>query len=288
MVAIELMKSQVERLKTGGRPNVEDWNLDRLRTGGTKPFAELAGLVRCSGYKHAPAGKWQRTHCACSALGLKQRSRTGVKEHFRNQPPKRGRITVSAPRNVVNAYGLTRLGRRHHSKDLIGWPYAAFQQRLPAMDADRYLATAAQCGQGCALRCHGKTRRGMVKEGNCVDGGLVALAGFNAQRSLAGRGTKIRGVEFLAHPIGLAQPLKSRGGEQDGFHLSFGELAQPRVHIAAELDGFNVGPQGLQLGTTPLAAGSHLGAQRQIGENAYSSQKQRRLLGRRGAESQPK
>jgi hypothetical protein len=64
MVEIEVMKSLVERLKTGGRLNSKDRNLDRLRTGGTKSVAELAGLVHGSGYKHTPAGKRQRTHCA--------------------------------------------------------------------------------------------------------------------------------------------------------------------------------------------------------------------------------
>ena len=134
------------------------------------------------------------------------------------------------------------------------------------MDADGYLATAAQSGQRRALGGNGKTSRRMIKERNSVDGGLVALAGFNAQRSLTRGRTKILRIEFLAQPIGLAQPLKAGGRQQDRFHLALGKLAQARVHIAAKLDGVNVGPQSLQLGATPLAAGSHLRALRQLGQ----------------------
>ena len=99
-----------------------------------------------------------------------------------------------------------------------------------------------------------------------VDGRSIVLAGFDAQRSLAGRRTKLLRIEPLADPIGLSQPLEASGGQQNRFHLPLGELAQPRVNIAAKLDGLDVGPERLQLRAAALAAGSHPRALRQRGQ----------------------
>jgi hypothetical protein len=51
------MECSVEGVKARGWADFEDRNLNRLSSNGAKGIAELAGLVSCAGYKHAPSGE---------------------------------------------------------------------------------------------------------------------------------------------------------------------------------------------------------------------------------------
>ena len=130
------------------------------------------------------------------------------------------------------------------------------------MNADGNLAAAAQGSQRGALGGHGKARICVVEKRYGLDGRGIVLARLNAQRTLAGRRAKIFGIEPLANPIGLAQPIESCGSQQNRLHLTLGQLAQPRVNIAAKLHRLNVGPEHLQLRAAPLAACAHARAMR--------------------------
>ena len=98
----------------------------------------------------------------------------------------------------------------------------------------------------------------MIEKSDSGDSGGVFPPRFYPQCSLARCGTESLGVKPLAHPVGLAQPVKAGGGLQNGIHLPFSQLAQAGVNIAAKLDSLNVRAKSLQLGAAALAAGSHL------------------------------
>ena len=132
------------------------------------------------------------------------------------------------------------------------------------MNADRNLASAAECGQSGTFRRHRKARIGVVKESHGSKGLDIAFANLEAQRSLARCGAKFFRIEAFADVIGLAQSVESGSGEQNRVHLPLGELAQSRVHVAAKLDRLNVFAQRLQLRAAPLAAGANTRASRQF------------------------
>jgi hypothetical protein len=125
------------------------------------------------------------------------------------------------------------------------------------MNADGDLAAAAQSSQRGALGGYGKARAGVVEKRYGCDGRGIALARLNAQRTLTCRWAKVFGIEPLADPVGLAQPVQSRGGEQNRVHLALGQLAQACVNVAAKLYCRNIGPERSQLRATPLAACAH-------------------------------
>ncbi len=79
-------------------------------------------------------------------------------------------------------------------------------------------------------------------------------------------GQKSLRLEALANPLGLFEAIETGGGEQNGVDLALGEFAQARVDVAAELDGLDVGAEGVQLRAATLAAGADDRALRQRGK----------------------
>jgi hypothetical protein len=108
------------------------------------------------------------------------------------------------------------------------------------MNSDGNLATAAESGQGRALRRNCEARVGVVEEGTAASVSTSPLR-ISMASALAGGRTKILRIETLADPIGFAETVESGGGEQNRVHLALGQLAQARVDVAAKLDGLNVG-----------------------------------------------
>ena len=134
----------------------------------------------------------------------------------------------------------------------------------PAMNANRNLAASAQRRQRRPLGRHGKARRRIVEKRNRRNRCRIVLARLDPQRPLPRRRAKILSAPAVSpHPLGLFQPVQSRRGQQNRIHLPFGQLAQPRIHIAAKLYRLNVRPQRLQLRAPPLAAGAYARALRQ-------------------------
>ena len=131
------------------------------------------------------------------------------------------------------------------------------------MNPNRHLTTATQRRQRGSFRRHRKPRRRMIKEGDSFNRRSIALACLDTQRSLPRRRTETLRIKLLAHPVRLAQSLQPRGGKQNRIHLPLGQLAQPRVHVAAEFDRIDIRPQRLQLRSPPLTARPHLCALRQ-------------------------
>ena len=72
-----------------------------------------------------------------------------------------------------------------------------------------------------------------------------------------GAGTNTLAVERAARLAAAVEPVEPGGGEHEHVHLAGGELAQPRVDVAAQLDHLEVGPHGEQLGAAAQRARPH-------------------------------
>jgi uroporphyrinogen decarboxylase len=66
--------------------------------------------------------------------------------------------------------------------------------------------------------------------------------------------------------IDHAQPTQTGCSKDGRLRLAFGQLAQPRLHIAAERDHIEVRPRGLQLRLAPQAGRADDRAVRQVGD----------------------
>jgi hypothetical protein len=103
----------------------------------------------------------------------------------------------------------------------------------------------------------------MVKESNRGDGGGVMVAGLDAQRTLACRGSEMMRLKALAYPLSFFQTVKSGSGEKNSVDLALGEFAKARIHVAAEFNGHDVRAKCEQLRAAALAAGPNHGSLRQ-------------------------
>ena len=100
-------------------------------------------------------------------------------------------------------------------------------------------------------------------------GGDRPRAGLQGERALPRRGH-----ELLDHAPGLsaaAQALQARGGQDERLDLAGGELAQPRVDVAAQLADLEVVTDGAHLGGAAQAARAHPAPRGQLGERAHAA-----------------
>ena len=145
-----------------------------------------------------------------------------------------------------DANGGARCGVSDHAEDLvirIGMArfLPAREWTRTAVDADGNLATASQSGEGCAFDGDGEAGGRVIEESNCGQCGLVAFAGLDAERTLAGRGAEILRGKAFADPVGFLETIEAGGGEEDGIDLAFGEFAQASIDVAAKFNRINVG-----------------------------------------------
>ena len=89
-------------------------------------------------------------------------------------------------------------------------------------------------------------------------------AHFNAQGALPGSGQHLGGLKRLADACGQPQPFQARRRQHDGRVLTFVELAQARVQIAAQRFNLQIRPQRLQQHQTAQARRADDSALRQI------------------------
>ena len=83
---------------------------------------------------------------------------------------------------------------------------------------------------------------------------LVVGPRLERERALPGR--RHERVERARRARVDAEPLEPGGGEHERVDLARGELAQPRVDVAAQLDDLEVGPHGEQLRAPAQRAGA--------------------------------
>src|SRR5579864_8367898 len=88
-------------------------------------------------------------------------------------------------------------------------------------------------------------------------------AAFDGERTLSRRGETDVWVEERANAGAETEPLQARGGENDRAVAAFVELAQPRVHVAAQRFDADLGMALAQLRFTPQARRADDGAGRQ-------------------------
>ncbi len=92
----------------------------------------------------------------------------------------------------------------------------------------------------------------------------IAAAALDADHTLGyGRQTQL-GIQPRGDARLQAQTDQPGTGQHDGIHAAGIQLANPRVHIAAQGFDAQIRPQGTQLRLAPQARGAHHRAPRQI------------------------
>ncbi len=87
-------------------------------------------------------------------------------------------------------------------------------------------------------------------------GARVRLADLDADGALRGRRQHVLDGDQLGDAIRKAEPAQSRRGEQRRLSFALFELAQPRLHVAAEQHRFQVGPLVADEGFAPDRRGA--------------------------------
>ena len=134
------------------------------------------------------------------------------------------------------------------------------------MPGNGHLAAAVETGQKAAFGFHADAGGGVFQLRQQREKVCSVLAAFNAQRALAHGRQKAFRVQNLDVGRVQAQAAQTGRGQHDGIVTALAQLAQTRVHIAAQALNAQVGPQGQQLGLTAQAAGAYAGPLRQGGQ----------------------
>ncbi len=118
----------------------------------------------------------------------------------------------------------------------------------PADGADGGAAGAVERGKQRPFGMDRDAGRGVVQRRDEAGGASVACPDFEADGALGRRRGKQLRIEIGCYFVLAAEPVKPGNGEQGGVGDAFGQLAQPRVDIAAERHDRQVrpGPQHLR------------------------------------------
>ena len=95
---------------------------------------------------------------------------------------------------------------------------------------------------------------------------VVVGTGLDRQRTLPGSGQHLQRVEHLGRLVEPADPGQSGAGEHDRVVRTLADLADPGVHIAADVDDLQTEAEGVQLGGAAGRAGADAAADRQLAE----------------------
>src|SRR5580704_4380412 len=134
--------------------------------------------------------------------------------------------------------------------------------RWLAKHADGDVASSAKSGQRHAFDGHGKTGGRIVEKCNSRCRCRIAGTYFDGKRTLPGRGTQHQRGKPFADPLCSTEALQSGSGKDHGIDLTFAQLAQSRIDIAAKLDELNIMPLRAKLRLPPQTAGADLCATR--------------------------
>ena len=157
-------------------------------------------------------------------------------------------------------HGLLTVGRKH----------LRVQKTFCAVSSERQLAASAHGGEERTFGVSSLTRGRVVERADGsedlgIAGGVVGIervlgrAGFERQRSLAGRGSELVNREALVDGLGSSDAVETGAGKDERIAFACFELAQAGVDVAAQLDEVEVGPQREDLGATARAVGADYG-----------------------------
>src|ERR1700730_5060915 len=180
-------------------------------------------------------------------------------------------IAASAEKGIADfsaqAYGIVALVGFAQDFCSIGTSYDRVQANAASLHfgegSDGDLATAAKFAEQGTLT-GGATAGGSVIE-KCDNrlGRRVAIANFDCQGALSGGGGHHFHRDQLTDQLCFAQTIQAGGGENDGIVVAGLELAQARIHIAADWMNLKIRTNGLQLSLTSQTAGANVRLLRQ-------------------------
>ena len=147
---------------------------------------------------------------------------------------------------------------------------------------DRRVAGAVELGQAGALGAHAQGRRAVIERRQQRAQAVVVGAHLDADGALTDCRKNLPAVDDGRRLVEQAQPLQSGHRQQRRIGLAGRQLAQPRLHIAAQGNDLEVRPEGQQLRLPPQRRGADGGAPRQLGDARACPGEQRvaRILAR--------
>src|ERR1017187_9119527 len=180
-------------------------------------------------------------------------------------------ITASAEKSLANffaqAHGIVALAGFAQNFGSVGMGYERIQANAASHNfgegADGNLAAAAEFVEQGALAGGGDASGSVVEKCQKRPRCRVAIANFNSQGALPGGGGHHFHGNNLADQLRFAEAVQASGGENDGIVVAGFELAQARIHIAAERVNLQIGTNRLQLRLTTQATGANVRPLRQ-------------------------
>src|SRR5208282_2953078 len=129
--------------------------------------------------------------------------------------------------------------------------------------SDGNLAAATEFIEQGALAGSGGAGGAIVEKGHERPRCRVAIANLDSQSALPGGGGHHFRRDHLTHQLCFAKAVQAGSGQNDGIVVAGFELAQARIHIAAERVNLKIRTKGLQLSLTAQAAGANIRLLRQ-------------------------
>src|ERR1051326_4816673 len=119
------------------------------------------------------------------------------------------------------------------------------------VSADGNLAAAAEGGEHGAFGGDGNSGCLVIEALAELERFARIVARFDSERALADGGAHDVGVEQFGDAVVPAETAEAGGSENDGVVLSFIELAEASVEIAADVLDLEIGAAGAELGGAP-------------------------------------
>ena len=142
------------------------------------------------------------------------------------------------------------------------------------MSGNGHLAAAVQPGKKATFRFNANTGWCVFKLRQQGEEVIIVFAAFNADGPLPHSGQKRCRVKGMHEGHAEPQAVQPGRGQHNGVVNAFLQLAQARIHIAAQAFNAQIRAQGKQLRLTPQAAGANARALRQSSKIGIAAGKQ--------------
>src|SRR5215469_13587166 len=119
--------------------------------------------------------------------------------------------------------------------------------------ADGDLASSAQAVEKSAFAGGRGTGARIVEKREQVASPRITLANFDPESSLPSCWAQNLGRDDLPDPIGFAESIQARRGQDDGVVFALLKLAQARINVAAQGMNIEISADGLELRLTAQA-----------------------------------
>ena len=138
------------------------------------------------------------------------------------------------------------------------------QHTVGRVRRDRQRTSRTEFGEERSLHLDGTAGRCVIDRRDQLGGSLVAGTRLDGDATLPDRGHELVDRQVFGDAVGELEDLQGRGGHHD--RPTGGDLGEPGVDVAPQLDELQVGPDPSQLGAATHRSTGHGGAVGQLGE----------------------